>query len=558
MGIGTYRFPVHKKFAGLDSKIRFSHCWEEVLKSHGQILISLIATAGLLLLGAAGCSTSEPAPSNNAAPSASSTTGSQDTKPAAPSAVPVEPVQSTAMIQGALVTAEIGPVAVAEDTAVLRLEFESADPISMETYLADPYVHGYGVPSAVQLVDLSAHTVADIAWDDSGPAATKNPGKLGGAPVVYYAVYAAPTDTNIAVLLPGFGLVTHIPVAPAAQIPDLTTAVNTLTDSDTGSLTFPLECLETFTVELDGDLNIRASETGTKITLDSDVLFAADSADLTDGAGASLERVAEHLRGGGDGVLDIVGHTDDVGTHAHNQALSERRAESVAHRLRELVDLSAFDLTVEGRSFDEPAVAKKDAAARAANRRVEIYFAAVTPLSGSQDQELPEPTGPVATGDAGVDVVSKPSDQSFHVTLDQVNRVGDFLVGEIELTNTAASDASLIDIFSGGAVDSRGNLDVTLQVAASKLTLLHGHTRVYPVDYLTPDRNYAMSGGDYKPLSDKSIRSIPAGKSRTVTVVWPAFEAQTVTLDSPHFVTKGSQSDRGGPPFRLTDIPVRN
>ena len=95
-----------------------------------------------------------------------------------------------------------------------------------------------------------------------------------------------------------------------------------------------------------------------------------------------------------------------------------------------------------------------------------------------------------------------------------------------------------------------------MQAAASKLTLLNGDTRVYPVDYLTPDRNYAMSGGDYKPLSDKAIRSIPANESRIVTVVWPAFNANTVTLDSPQLLTNSGQSDRGGPPFRLTDIPV--
>src|SRR5699024_4007484 len=160
-------------------------------------------------------------------------------------------------------------------------------------------------------------------------------------------------------------------------------------------------------------------------------LFDKDSAELSSAADEALERAAERITG--DGELTVVGHTDDVGTREHNQQLSEDRAQSVADALGELVDMSGFDVVVEGRAFDEPAEE-----ARAENRRVEVSFeAAAEEAEEASGQELPEPTGPVGAGPEGVKLeqtqpFSDEVEQTYEVKLERVQRVGKYLTGEIE------------------------------------------------------------------------------------------------------------------------------
>jgi len=66
-----------------------------------------------------------------------------------------------------------------------------------------------------------------------------------------------------------------------------------------------------------------------KIYLPADVLFDFDRADLRPEAGPVLERVATVLRSDPTASATIEGHTDGKGNDQYNQALSERRAQSV-------------------------------------------------------------------------------------------------------------------------------------------------------------------------------------------------------------------------------------
>ena len=65
------------------------------------------------------------------------------------------------------------------------------------------------------------------------------------------------------------------------------------------------------------------------------------------------------------------GHTDDVGSDAYNQALSERRAQAVRDYLVK-AGLPAQILTVQGHGKSLPLVRGTSEAARAKNRRVEL------------------------------------------------------------------------------------------------------------------------------------------------------------------------------------------
>ena len=70
------------------------------------------------------------------------------------------------------------------------------------------------------------------------------------------------------------------------------------------------------------------------IDLPADVLFDFDRAELRPDAQASLDQAAELLRSYPQAPVAINGHTDGKGTDAYNDALSMRRAEVVAARLR--------------------------------------------------------------------------------------------------------------------------------------------------------------------------------------------------------------------------------
>jgi len=68
--------------------------------------------------------------------------------------------------------------------------------------------------------------------------------------------------------------------------------------------------------------------------------------------------------------IEIVGHTDTVGSAPYNQALSESRAASVAaEMLRQDADLQ---VSTEGRSFDEPLVQTGPGVREPQNRRAVI------------------------------------------------------------------------------------------------------------------------------------------------------------------------------------------
>lgn len=110
------------------------------------------------------------------------------------------------------------------------------------------------------------------------------------------------------------------------------------------------------------------------VSIASDVLFAFDSADLSDRAEATVRDIAADL-GEAVGTITVVGHTDSVGADSYNQDLSERRAESVAAVLAD--ELGDVDIETEGRGSQEPVAEESegDPAAAARNRRVEILHA---------------------------------------------------------------------------------------------------------------------------------------------------------------------------------------
>ncbi len=103
----------------------------------------------------------------------------------------------------------------------------------------------------------------------------------------------------------------------------------------------------------------------------NNVEFVVDSSELTMDAKASLDLVADALRGRPDvKTMSVIGHTDSTGSDAHNQKLSERRAAAVADYLRRTGVSSRF--VSSGSGEKQPIADNATEQGRARNRRVEL------------------------------------------------------------------------------------------------------------------------------------------------------------------------------------------
>jgi outer membrane protein OmpA-like peptidoglycan-associated protein len=116
----------------------------------------------------------------------------------------------------------------------------------------------------------------------------------------------------------------------------------------------------------------RRTALGLVMNLGGDHLkFEFNKADLQPADKELLSRIAGILITSHDYTISVNGHTDDVGSDAYNQKLSERRAQAVRDYLVQ-AGLPADILSVEGHGKSLPLVRATSEAARAKNRRVEL------------------------------------------------------------------------------------------------------------------------------------------------------------------------------------------
>lgn len=116
---------------------------------------------------------------------------------------------------------------------------------------------------------------------------------------------------------------------------------------------------------------VKEEARGMVISLSGAVLFVTAKADLLPIARSKLDQVAAVLKDQPDQKIIVEGHTDSVGTPASNQALSEKRAQSVRDYLVSR-GVPAEAIQAVGFGPDRPVADNKTAEGRADNRRVEI------------------------------------------------------------------------------------------------------------------------------------------------------------------------------------------
>jgi outer membrane protein OmpA-like peptidoglycan-associated protein len=118
-------------------------------------------------------------------------------------------------------------------------------------------------------------------------------------------------------------------------------------------------------------LNAAENDIEIRVSLPADVLFDFDKADIRADAAKSLTMLATIIRANPKGRTRLEGHTDSVGNAQYNQALSERRAQSVQKWLVSKEGLDAAQLITKGWGKTKPIAPNDTEANRQKNRRLE-------------------------------------------------------------------------------------------------------------------------------------------------------------------------------------------
>lgn len=515
-------------------------------------------------------------------------------------AVPAEPVMLEETLwhfdadQEFELSAEVGPVVVEDELAILPILFESDAEFEVNIHSllelgigssdGISSVQGYDV-RLIDTQDLTVFHTAVLQEDDlGGQAVAPRPGSTGAGngPVGFVAVFQAPQNDTVGVLLRRLGMAADVPVSESSErdLPDVQEIIEEshslgwtenfdLGVEDVVARTAPLE---SFRESVEQDIGRLDDGEESTLILASDVLFDIDESELTQDAEATLESAAQQLADVDGGELQIVGHTDNVLDEEYNQTLSEERAEAVEQRLEDLTDLSVFDgVLTEGRSFNDPIASNDSEEGRAQNRRVELHF---TPSAQAETDaeggELPEAFGDVSEYPEAVDA------QGFDVSVESVTRVDDVLVGSLRVGYTGQSNTSSDALNFGfpSLAGPRGfaNEDTVEnnQWTAYAPTVISGGQRYYPLDYfLTPlgdEVSDEVQGDDdgpqfIVPLAERYV----AGNSNdpdayyTATVIWPALDADNVTVER-GFPSAFDPDEYNAifEPWRITDVPVED
>jgi OOP family OmpA-OmpF porin len=118
-----------------------------------------------------------------------------------------------------------------------------------------------------------------------------------------------------------------------------------------------------------------------RITLSGKTLFAFDKATLRPEGKEALDQAVSRIRSDlapydvENRRITVIGHTDNIGSEAYNQRLSERRADTVRDYM---VSLGVDPAIIEARGVGEadPVASNANPEGQQQNRRVEIEFTA--------------------------------------------------------------------------------------------------------------------------------------------------------------------------------------
>ena len=111
------------------------------------------------------------------------------------------------------------------------------------------------------------------------------------------------------------------------------------------------------------------AETGKFVT--NNILFETGKATLKSESMAEIQKVADYMKKNPSVRFEVQGHTDNQGSDAINDPLSQQRAEAVVKALESL-GCDPFNMRAVGKGSHEPVADNSTDAGRAKNRRVEF------------------------------------------------------------------------------------------------------------------------------------------------------------------------------------------
>lgn len=120
------------------------------------------------------------------------------------------------------------------------------------------------------------------------------------------------------------------------------------------------------------DLRAKQTPRGIVITF-GDVLFGTDQSNLNAEGARTAQKLAQVLQQNPQRSVLIEGFTDSTGSTAHNQALSERRADAVRMTLADM-GVARERIAVRGYGEEFPVADNNNGQNRQLNRRVEIVL----------------------------------------------------------------------------------------------------------------------------------------------------------------------------------------
>ncbi|WP_405998799.1 OmpA family protein [Streptomyces sp. NBC_00829] len=116
------------------------------------------------------------------------------------------------------------------------------------------------------------------------------------------------------------------------------------------------------------------SNSEVKFSLQAEVLFGKDSAELSSAANSRIRAIADEIRKQNAKKVRVFGFTDDLGSSEHGDVLSKQRADAVHGQLSN--ELAAVGISYEIRGYGEqfPIAENNSEENRRKNRRVEVSF----------------------------------------------------------------------------------------------------------------------------------------------------------------------------------------
>jgi outer membrane protein OmpA-like peptidoglycan-associated protein len=120
-----------------------------------------------------------------------------------------------------------------------------------------------------------------------------------------------------------------------------------------------------------------------KLQTSATVPFQFNKYTLTPDGKEGLDKLADQVKADKRYFIAVEGYTDNTGTKEYNEALSQRRADTVRHYLVTEMNVPIYRIHMIGLGQLKPVDEATNRAARAKNRRVEVKVFTADPAAGS-------------------------------------------------------------------------------------------------------------------------------------------------------------------------------